>query len=252
MKIKISVAYLISFFALIFVIHELQDWMHVMVGEWICGCWGTKGFDAWTMCDHSEVSGSILAFVWLAGPIVIYTIIWIAWGIMESKRSTATWSVGFSLLFATLPLGHILAAARGASDETFALREIIPHTDAASQRFILFAALLLVLALTVPPLIKAFKMAGGLKERLMVIPVFLLMPVIVDYLVVSLGMNGLLSHDVMQDESLPGTPFLVLIWGFFCLILLLITFRNLFSLFKKSDHHRRKRKNRIPVIETDE
>jgi hypothetical protein len=252
MKIKFSVAYLLSFLVLVFLVQELQDWMHVMVGEWICGCWGTKGFNAWTMCEHSEVSGNILAFVWLAGPLFIYALTWVAWNILESKKSTSSRSIGFSLLFATLPLGRILAAARGASDETNAMRELFQRPDASNHTFVVAAGLIMVLALTIPPLIKAYEVAGGLKERLLIIPLFLFLPLIIDYLFVSVGMNKLLANDVMRDESLPGTPFLVLIWGIICLLIFLVSYRNLLTLFKKSEHTRKKRKSRTPVIETDE
>ena len=249
MKIKFSVAYLLSFLALTFLIHELQDWMHVMIGEWVCGCWGSKGFNSWTMCEHSDVSGNILTFVWLAGPLLAYSIIWIAWSVLESKRATATWSIGFSLLFATLPLGRILAAAAGTADETNALRELFQHPNGSNHGVVVALGLILVLALTIPPIIKAIRITGGLKESLYIIPLFLVLPVIADYLVVGIGMNKLLSSDLMQEESLPGTPFLVLIWGVFCLIYLLSTYRNLLTLFKKSEHRRRKRKSPVPIIE---
>jgi hypothetical protein len=252
MKIKFSVAYLLSFLVLVFLVQELQDWMHVIVGEWICGCWGIKTFNAWTMCEHSEVSGNILAFVWLAGPLLIYILTWIAWSILESKKTTSSWSIGFSLLFATLPLGRILAAARGSSDETNAMRELFQRPDGSNHNFVVAAGLILVLALTIPPLIKAYQIAGGLKERLLIIPLFLLFPLIGDYLVVSVGMNKLLANDVMRDESLPGTPFLVLIWGIICLLVFLVTYRNLLTLFKKSEHTRRKRRSKTPVIDVEE
>ena len=230
--------------------------MHVIVGEWICGCWGTKSFGAWTMCDHSDVSGNILAFVWLAGPLFIYILTWVAWNILESKKSTSSWSIGFSLLFATLPLGRILAAARGASDETNAMKEFFQKPDGSNHGFVMAAGLIMVLALTLPPLLKAFKIAGGIKERLLIIPMFLFLPLIVDYLVVSVGMKGLLDADIMRDESLPGTPFLVLIWGIICLLIFLVTYSNLQSLFKKSESHRKKRRrsssSSAPVIDFEE
>ena len=249
MKIKFSVAYLLTFLSLVFVIHEFEDWMHVMIGEWICGCWGTKGFNSWTLCDHSDVSGNILVFVWLAGPLLAYSVIWVAWSVLESKRSTSTWSIGFSLLFATLPLGRILTALSGTSDETYAFRELFQRPDGSNHGIVVALALMLVLALTIPPIIKSAKIAGGLKENLYLIPLFLVLPLLADYLVVSLGMNKLLSTGVMQEESLPGTPFFVLLWGVFCLIYLLSTYRNLLTLFKKSEHRRRKRKSPVPIIE---
>ena len=256
MKIKFSVTYLLSFSVLVFLVQELQDWMHVMVGEWICGCWGTKSFNAWTMCEHSEVSGNILAFVWLAGPLLIYILTWISWNILESKKTTASRLIAFSLLFSTLPLGRILRAIGGTADETHAMREIFQKPDGSNHGFVVAAGLIIVLALTIPPLIKAFTIVGSFKECLLMISFFLFFPVITDYLFVSVGMNGLLNADVMRDESLPGTPFLVLIWGIICLLVFLVTYSNLRSLFKKSESHRKKRRrsstSSTPVIDIEE
>lgn len=254
MKIKFSATYLLSFLVLVFLVQELQDWMHVIIGEWICGCWGTKSFNAWTMCEHSEVSGNILAFVWLAGPLLIYILTWVAWNMLESKKTTATRSIAFSLLFSTLPLGRILKAIGGTADETHAMREIFQKPDGSNHGFVVAAGLIIVLVLTIPPLIKAFSIAVSLKERLLMIPFFLFFPVIIDYLFVSIGMNGLLNADVMRDESLPGTPFLVLIWGIICLLVFLVTYKNLLTLFKKSDHIRKKRRrgSKTPVIDIEE
>ncbi len=229
---------------MVFLIHELRDWASVLMSQNVTGCWGTKTFGAWTMCDHSEVSGNVLAFAWLAGPFISYLILWIGYGIIESRKSVSLRSVGFSLMFATLPLKQILAAIRGNSDETNAVREFFQTPDGSNHRTVAIGGLLLVLLLTVPPLIKAFKITNGLKDRLLIIPLFLLMPVIIDYLVVSVIMRKFLSNDIMQEESMPGTPFLVLLWGLFCLIFFLFTYKSLLTLFKKGEHRHRKRRSR--------
>ncbi len=251
MKLKFSVAYLLSFLSLVFVIHELHDWAHVLMGQWVCGCWGTKAFDSWTMCDHSDVSGNIIAFIWMAGPLVSYILMWVAYSILNSRKSTASRSMGFSLLFATLPFGRILAVVGGKSDETNMMREFFQRPDGSNHQFVVVSAIVLVLLLTLPPIIKAFSLTSSIKEKMMLIPVLLIFPVVVDYVVVNLGMNKILSDDIMQEESLPGTPFLVLLWGIFWIIFFMLTYNNLIKLFKKSEHRRRKSKSASSVSQEE-
>src|SRR5271154_3504870 len=122
MKIKLSPAYLIAFFSLLFFTNELRGWAHVFVAQLISGCWGTKNFDTWTLCSHAEAPGKLIALAWLAGPFVAYIILWTGRWLMDEKKSPATRSLGFSMVFAALPFAGILAAARGSGDETTALR----------------------------------------------------------------------------------------------------------------------------------
>ena len=116
MKITFSLAFFVAFLSMLFLIQEVHDWAHVITANWLCGCFGTKTFDNWTFCDHCEVSGNVLVLVWLAGPIVNYSLVWLAWSLMRRRNSGGTRSVGFALLFAANPFPNVLAAFGGGGD----------------------------------------------------------------------------------------------------------------------------------------
>jgi hypothetical protein len=242
MKIKFSVTYLAGFLSLLFLIQELHDWAHVLAAEWICGCWGTKTFDNWTFCENCEASGSILALAWLAGPALTYILVWISWSLMSRKHSAGTRSFGFSLLFAANPFANIVAAFRGGGDITSSMRMLYQHPDGSNRHIVSIGALLFILILTVPPILKAVGMIKGQKERVILIPVFLLLPNLIKFLFVSKGMNWLLSQGLFQEEVFTGTPLLVLMWLFILAIVLLITYKSLMGFIKKKE-----RKNSLRI-----
>ena len=242
MKINFSVTYLIAFLAMLFLIQELHDWAHVSVAEWICGCWGTKTFDSWTTCEHCEASGNILVLAWLAGPALSFLLIWIAWSLMSRRHSSGTRSFGFSLLFAANPFANILAASAGGGDITMSMRTLYQHPDGSNRHFISIAALVIVLVLTAPPFMKAVSMIKGQKEKLMLIPAFLILPNFIKILVVSKGMNWLLSEGIFQEEVFTGVPLLVVMWLFLLIILLLVNFRSIMNFLKKKE-----RKNSLRI-----
>ena len=90
MKIKFSISFFIAFLSLLFLVQELHDWTHVLTAFWLCGCFGTKAFDSWSLCDHCEVAGNVLVLVYLAGPVINYIMIWVARSLMSRKQSATT------------------------------------------------------------------------------------------------------------------------------------------------------------------
>jgi hypothetical protein len=235
MKIKFSVAYLIGFLSMLFLIQELHDWAHVSVAEWICGCFGTKAFDSWTFCDHCEASGNILVLAWLAGPALTYLFVWVSWSLMSRRHSSGTRSFGFSLLFAANPFVNVLAAIGGGGDITFSMRMLYQHPDGSNRHIVSIAALLIVLILSVPPIMKAVSLVKGQKEKFLLIPIFLLVPNFIEKLFVSNGMNWLLKQGVFQEEVFAGTPLLVLMWLFILAIALLVTYKSILNFIKKKE-----------------
>ena len=250
MKIKFSAVYLLAFLSMLFLIHELHDWAHVFVAQWITGCWGTKAFDSWTFCDLHDISGNIGVLVLLAGPLITYIFIWVAWALLGSTNSSSKKSLGFSMLFASLPFARIFAAARGGSDETSALRQLFQNNDGSNRHIVSLAGLLLIGLLTVPALFRAFKTLHNAKEKWIVFPFFLVAPVLIDYFIMN-GMNKLLAKGVLQENAAPGTPLLVILWAFFWLIIFMATYKKLLKLFRRSHHHRRKRTSDDPDIITE-
>lgn len=233
MKIKPTAVYFLAFSALLFLVHECHDWAHFSAARFICGCWGTKGFDNWTFCPNCQITTAGQVPAWIAGPLVNYVLIILAWWLMKPTHSPAQKSIGFSLLFATIPFVRILAAASGGGDETAAVRQIFQQTGGNRHLPALFG-LILVLLLTVPALIRAFLMLNGWKERLLFFPAFLILPIFFDRLIVAGAMNGLLKKGVLAAETLPGVPLLLLLWTILWILVLLSGYKNVLRLLKQT------------------
>jgi hypothetical protein len=242
MKIKFSATYLLAFLSMLFLIQELHDWAHVFASEWICGCFGTKTFDNWTSCDNCEATGKILVLSILAGPALTYSLVWIAWSLMSRRQPAGTKSFGFTLLFAANPFVNLLASFGGGGDITEAMRKLYQNPDGSNRHIVSMSALLIVLILTAPPILKAIGMIKGTKERLILIPAFLLLPNLIEKLFVSKGMNWVLSQGLFQEDVFAGTSLLVLMWLFVLAIVLLISYKSIMNFVKKKE-----RKNSLRI-----
>ncbi|HVM87392.1 MAG TPA: hypothetical protein VMT76_04340 [Puia sp.] len=236
MKFSLSFSFLIAFFSLVFLCQELHDWSHVFVGTWLCGCFGSKGFDSWTLCDHCEVSGNILALVWFAGPAVTVLLAWIARAMMNKRNSGAIRSAGFSLLFAANPFVNIIKVVSGDGDIPYGMKLIFQPQKGSNGDVISIIALLIVFIFTIPPLFRAIKMVKTKIEKWIIIPAFLILPNLIKTLVVTIGLNFLLKRDVFQEDIFSGTPLLVLIWLFIIIVLLMINYKSLLNFIRKKEN----------------
>ena len=240
MKIKLSAAYVLAFLCLLFLLQEMHDYAHFFTAKWICGCTGIKRFDSWTVCDHCEVTGNILALVTFAGPAISFSIVWIARSMMSRKNSMEKRSFGFSLLFAANPFVNILAAARGGGDISQGMQMIFGNDG--NRRMVNIAALLIVLLLTLPPLWKAIKTLKHSQWQWVLIPIFVIVPGIIEKLVLSSGMNWLLDQGLLNEEIFKGIPLLVILWLILLLLLLFFSFKSFEEFIqkkekKKHNHH---------------
>ncbi|MDR3713435.1 MAG: hypothetical protein P4L51_11500 [Puia sp.] len=234
MKLKLTPAYVLSFLSLVFLVHELHDWAHVIAARFICGCWGLRTFDYWTFCAHCNTDPEFQALAWFAGPAVSYIVVWTGWWLMDPRSSPKRKSLGFSLLFSALPFTRILAAAVGGGDETLGLRQIFQQEDGGNHHLVAVAGLLLVLALTVVPLVRALNILPGWLARLLVFVPFLLLPMYPDRFIVSYCMNKLLATGFLSEPFVGGASQLVTVWFLFLAAILLLTKKSLSNLFKVS------------------
>ena len=235
MKIKLTVLYVLSFFSLVFLVHELHDWAHVLVARALCGCWGTRAFDAWTPCLYCRASSRELVLSWVAGPLVNYIFIWTGWLFMDPQLELDRRCLGFSLVFAALPFPRLLGALAGGGDETTSLRLFFQHTDGSNAHQVTLAGLLLVGVLTLPALQRAFLSLPGGWLKGLVFPAFLLLPGLLDRWLVGHELNKLIVKDMLVEDRLPGTSLVVVAWLFLLLLLCLFTSRSLSTLFEHKD-----------------
>jgi len=233
MKIKLTPVSFLSFFLLVFLIHEFHDWAHFIISASFCGCLGNRAFDFWSTCPICASSTGGLALAILAGPLVNYIVIWTGWGMMHPDNSPERQSMGFSLVFAALPFPRIMGALAGGGDETSALRFLFQRPDKSNHYVIAGAGLLIVTALCLPALIRAFMLIAGWLQRIFWFFAFLVLPGLVDHWLVSgelnrLRINGFLSRQLLRG----GTQLIVFVWLAVILVLYLLTRKSLQTLLE--------------------
>ena len=228
MKVKLTPAYLLGFFALVFLIHEIHDWAHFILSATYCGCLGNRAFDSWTVCNTCVTSGSALALAIMAGPMVNYIIIWSGWAMMHPENTPEKQSMGFSMVFAALPFPRIMGALAGGGDETWALRQLFQRANGSNHYFVAAAGLLIVLALCLPALIRIFILVTGWVQRALLLPAFLVLPGLADHWLVSGELNRLLAGGLFARQLLRGgTQLFVFVWLVVVLGLYLLSRKSL-------------------------
>jgi hypothetical protein len=234
MKLKFSFIGLIAFLSLIFLLHEAHDNAHFLAAAAACNCWGEKGFDAWTFFEGCVPSHFQQCIIFLSGPMINNICLIIAWTLMRRANEVGKQSVGFCLLFASLPLMRLIAAAQGGGDETSAIRQVLLKGGQTTGHIPAFAGLALVSLFCLPVMVRAFFLLKGWLQRLIVFPIFLVLPLLADKWAVAGVMANLLKTGFLDNEGLPGTPLLVIIWTLAWLIVLLLSYKKLVGLFRPS------------------
>ena len=228
MKVKLTPIYLLGFFSLVFLIHEIHDWAHFILSATYCGCMGYRAFDSWSVCITCATSASAFALATLVGPLVNYIVIWSGWALMHPENPSEKQSIGFSMVFAALPFPRIMGALAGGGDETSALRQLFQRPNGSNHYFVAGAGLLIVLALCLPALIRTFVLVTGWVERIIILPAFLVLPGLVDHWLVSGELNRLLNKGVLDHRMLRGgTQLFVFVWLGVVLALYLLTRKSL-------------------------
>ena len=216
---RIFPAYLTAFFALVFLVHELHDWAHVLLERVICGCWGQKGFDNWTMCKGCLPGATGQGIIFLAGPLVNAALACWSWRLMQASRPSASRSMGVALFFACLPLPRIIATLQGGSDETRSVRMFFWELNISHRHLISLFGLGLVFLFYSPGFIRAIKELAGWKGKIWIVAAFLLVPMYIDRWVVSGLMNELLHQGFLAAIIWHGIPLLLVVWTGLVLVL---------------------------------
>ncbi len=229
---KLTPTYILAFLILVFLIHELHDWMHVGVARLLCSCWGPRGFDNWEFGPCCTLAPAKQALATLAGPFVNYLFLWIGWKKMDRHHSPSDKSLGISFVFATLPLPRILAALVGGGDETAGLRQLFQHADGGNRHAVAIAGLLIVLGISLPALIRAFFLLPGWMGKSFGLLAFLWIPNWLDHWLVGRKLNEwLLPGGAASD--IPAGYHWSLAWLLILLVAGAFTFRYLRSLSRE-------------------
>ena len=162
--LRVTLLYCVAFYFLIMLHASMHELVHHFTGAAICGEWGTKSFNlfrlacgadtAWLATDATPWSRMFTTawFATYAGPIYSYAMMWL--GALWIARGDSTWwkHLGFSTIFAQLPLQRISGPLFGWNDEWFATRHIFGADEL--NRWI---TLLVLIAICLPPLVVAYR-----------------------------------------------------------------------------------------------
>jgi len=151
MQIRLNSKFIISFIALIFVMHEAHEIVHTTVGRLICGCWGQRDFNLWNLCENCIEQHPFALAATFAGPLFTFLMIWIGTLNLKDNKSLDQKSLGFALIFANMPFARILTASLGGGDEVSALNHIL-----GNHRLAWAIGLVLILLIVGYPLYKGF------------------------------------------------------------------------------------------------
>ncbi|MGI4762008.1 MAG: hypothetical protein ACRYF0_14970 [Janthinobacterium lividum] len=224
MKVLFTWRSLAAFVALLFCLAEAHELVHTGLGRLLCGCWGTRDFNVWSLCATCAHKPLQNLTATLSGPLFSFALMWVGYRLMAPGRPAASWSLGFALVFANIPFARILGAVfMGGNDEVYALSKVMPYNLAWALGG---AAVLLA---TVPPLVRAYATLRP-RGRLWVFLGFFLVPTLVLFLVILGAMNSLLASGFLGTYWILGSPLLVTCWTALVLLGLGLTYRFLFRL----------------------
>jgi len=227
MKLNRTLRVAPAFLALLFVLGETHEIVHTAVGRLLCGCWGPRDFNVWRLCEGCSEEVSFAIFATIVGPVFTFGVMWWGFVLMRPDAPPERMSLGFALVFGSMPFARIFTAAMGGGDEVYALRQIF--ADGASSTPLWILGLTVVVTLSIPPLYRGFRVLSS-RGRWATFLGVLLIPFGI-YLLAVLGlMNTLLDQGLLDQDGFIGSPVLVNVWTLFWVVLLAATWTKLSSL----------------------
>lgn len=224
MKIKLSVGFLVAFISLHFVMHEAHELAHTIVGRMICGCWGERDFNVWNLCNDCYEQDEYAVLSTFTGPLFTFLMIWTGVYFLRTHHTVQQKSFGFSLVFANIPFARIFTAIMGRGDEIYGLTKLMDN-----HRLAWLIGLSLILLLTIYPLYSAFVTITN-KNKVGYFVLFLLTPMMVDFVFVFGVMNTLLKNEVLSYYWILGSPLLVTVFSCTMLLVFAYTRKNIYRL----------------------
>ncbi|MGI4885492.1 MAG: hypothetical protein ACRYFR_11090 [Janthinobacterium lividum] len=225
MKITLTWRALLAFGALVFVLAEAHELVHTGLGRLLCGAWGTRDFNVWSLCAACATGRPFTNLAaTLAGPAFTFAVGWVGYWLLGPRQPAARQSLGFALVLASLPFSRILGAVfMGGNDEVYALSKFFAHPVAWALGGTL------VLLATGPPLLRAWAALRG-KGRAWVFLGFFLLPFPVAAAVLLGALNPLLATGFLATYGILGSPLLITCWTVAVGAVLAFTYRHLWAL----------------------
>lgn len=197
---SLSWRWIAAFSVLALVLHELHELAHTWSGRILCGSWGSRDFNTWSLAE-----GCSAWFPLAAGPAFTYGTMWAGAGLVLLSRRRSHGLAGLALVFAAGPAARIFTVALGGGDELMLASRLV---DEAGVGLWLVTATV-VLLICIPPLIVGWRaLCAARHPVLWFIGLFLgqFVLVIVFVLIV---LNTLLRQGLLAEPVVLGEPLFV-------------------------------------------
>ena len=205
---------------------EVHEMVHIGVGRLICGCWGARDFNVWSLCTGCSENQPLWWLATLAGPLVSFALMWLGMFWLGSEDPNKL-TFGFSLIFANIPFGRISTVMMGGGDEMVVTRHFLKGEYSRTSMILICSTV--ILCFVVPPISRAFNVLKNRWVWLYIIG-FLTLPLLFLLVYVLTGLNSLLDKGFLSALWIMGTPILITIHTSIALISLLWLRKNLFSI----------------------
>lgn len=182
----------------ILVAHEVHELVHTGVGRLMCGTWGERDFNTWSLAP-----GCNAWFPTLAGPLASWGIMWVGVALLASPVESRRWT-GLALVFAPNPLGRLLPALLGGGDEGVIARRLLGDLLPSPRIAVVLSALVFV----IPPLVLAWR-AFAPPPRAAWFVLLLASGILVTGPLLFVIGNGLLERGVLAHPGGLGAPLLI-------------------------------------------
>jgi hypothetical protein len=231
MQIRFSFSFVLGGIIWVLLLHEIHEWGHQLVGKLFCGYWPSRDFIYWhlsTGCNNVDA----FTLVALGGPLFTFLVFWLGWWFLHKSKKEILGAWGMILIFASIPFSRIIAVLFKGGDEIMAFRTLFSPKEPFIGAAVITGALL-VLVLTIPPLILAYK---KINANPVLFCALLIVPFVMDRAILEGIMNPLLKEGFLSQQGFAGAPLLVNCWGVLLVLLSVLVRKKLFGSFFFINH----------------
>ncbi len=225
MRLNITPSFILAFLLLLLVMMELHELVHISVARLLCGCWGSRDFNVWSLCEKCNSTQPLWWLATLTGPVFSCTMMWIGRAMLSSNDIQMK-AFGFSLVFANIPFGRVTTVMMGGGDEMVVIRHLMQSSLPRWATIMLCSVIVTLIA--VPPVSTAVRTISN-QRRWMYISGFLTLPLLFLLIYLLVGLNGLLNTGFMSQQVVMGTPLLITIHTTLALTGLILLRKKLIS-----------------------
>jgi hypothetical protein len=229
MNMHFTIKSTLAFMALVFICHEVHELVHTTVAYFQCGCWGTRDFNVWKVCDSCTSSANTI-WATIAGPFITYLQIWLGWLLMSRYNTISQRTFGFALVWANVPFARFITVAMKGGDEGVITRTLVGQSSLSLTVWLLEIGIVLLLIL--PALLRAWKFLAS--KRAWVFIAFLIVPMLLQYVTMHKLGSQLLQAGVLAETGILGSPLLVNVWNAVWLLVLISSYKHIGQLFQEA------------------